>query len=341
VEGRCSGLLDEPKPGAPRVISEAQIEDRSTLTLETTPVDATHWSTRSLAKACGLSQSAVARIWKAFALQPHRTETFKLSRDWPADPRVEAVVAGQVHESGREDDPARPMRQHRSLLVVDQDLRRHAAQPLERPNQRLVGVLGVLAGGAPPVKPTRAGQEIEREVDGGLHARNRAHDRAPVALDLAARKRREAHRRATQQLRPLRPDVAAQRGDAAPVAGGLQLAQNHLGVPNAIVEQRIHLRAIGIHETPPSRVTRRGAPPSQGPSDRLGRHAQFGRDAALVDTAFDECFNHQEVLRSQDLCPSGLARPRKDILAADRRTLFLLFGRLPSLALKPATAIDA
>jgi len=81
VEDRCDGLLDEPKPGAPRRISDADVERVLTTTLETAPRDATHWSTRSLAKQCGMSQTAVARIWKAFALQPHRSETFKLSKD--------------------------------------------------------------------------------------------------------------------------------------------------------------------------------------------------------------------------------------------------------------------
>jgi transposase len=81
VEDRCEGLLDEPKPGAPRRISDADVERVLTTTLETTPRDATHWSTRSLAKQCGMSQTAIARIWKAFALQPHRSETFKLSKD--------------------------------------------------------------------------------------------------------------------------------------------------------------------------------------------------------------------------------------------------------------------
>jgi transposase len=75
------GPLDEPKPGAPRRITDADVERVITTTLETTPRDATHWSTRSLAAQCGLSQTAVARIWKAFALQPHRSETFKLSKD--------------------------------------------------------------------------------------------------------------------------------------------------------------------------------------------------------------------------------------------------------------------
>jgi transposase len=75
------GLLDEPRPGAPRAITDADVERVITLTLETAPPDATHWSTRRLAAAAGMSQTAVARIWRAFALQPHRAETFKLSTD--------------------------------------------------------------------------------------------------------------------------------------------------------------------------------------------------------------------------------------------------------------------
>lgn len=75
------GLLDEPRPGAPRQIGDAEVERVITLTLETTPEDASHWSTRSMAQRAGMTQSAVSRIWRAFALQPHRTETFKLSKD--------------------------------------------------------------------------------------------------------------------------------------------------------------------------------------------------------------------------------------------------------------------
>src|SRR5215831_3905728 len=78
---RLDGLLDEPRPGVPRRITDAHIEEVITKTLESTPVDATHWSTRSMAKASGLSQSAISRIWRAFGLQPHRLETFKLSKD--------------------------------------------------------------------------------------------------------------------------------------------------------------------------------------------------------------------------------------------------------------------
>jgi len=81
VEKRLDGLLDEPRPGAPRKITDADVERVITLTLESTPRGATHWSTRSMAERVGLSQTAISRIWRAFSLQPHRTETFKLSND--------------------------------------------------------------------------------------------------------------------------------------------------------------------------------------------------------------------------------------------------------------------
>ena len=81
VQDRLDGLFDEPRPGAPRRVTDQKIEELIVRTLETMPRNATHWSTRSMAGACGVSQSTVSRIWRAFALQPHRTETFKLSRD--------------------------------------------------------------------------------------------------------------------------------------------------------------------------------------------------------------------------------------------------------------------
>ena len=81
AEQGIDGLLDEPRPGAPRKISDGDVERVITLTLESTPKDATHWSTRSMASRSGMSQSAISRIWRAFALQPHRSETFKLSKD--------------------------------------------------------------------------------------------------------------------------------------------------------------------------------------------------------------------------------------------------------------------
>jgi transposase len=78
---RLDGLLDEPRPGAPRRISDGDVERVMRLTLETAPRDATHWSTRAMARRCGLSQTAISRIWRAFSLRPHRVKTFKLSKD--------------------------------------------------------------------------------------------------------------------------------------------------------------------------------------------------------------------------------------------------------------------
>jgi transposase len=81
VSRRLEGLLDEPRPGTPRRITDAQVEAVVRDTLEATPRDATHWSTRAMAGRSGLSQTTIRRIWHAFALQPHRSETFKLSQD--------------------------------------------------------------------------------------------------------------------------------------------------------------------------------------------------------------------------------------------------------------------
>jgi transposase len=81
AEHRLDGLTDEPRPGRPRTISDEHVDAVITKTLETTPKDATHWSTRSMAAEVGLTQTAVSRIWRAFGLQPHRQDTFKLSKD--------------------------------------------------------------------------------------------------------------------------------------------------------------------------------------------------------------------------------------------------------------------
>ncbi len=81
LQSRLEGLYDEPRPGAPRTVSDAQVEQVVIRTLESTPHAQTHWSTRGMAAASGLSRMTVSRIWRAFGLQPHRSETFKLSPD--------------------------------------------------------------------------------------------------------------------------------------------------------------------------------------------------------------------------------------------------------------------
>jgi transposase len=92
AQERLDGLYDEPRPGAPRTITDAAIEKVVVDTLEKTPRGETHWSTRSMAKHMGLSQSTISRIWRAFELQPHRSETFKLSKDPLLVPKVRDIV---------------------------------------------------------------------------------------------------------------------------------------------------------------------------------------------------------------------------------------------------------
>lgn len=89
---RLDGLSDEPRCGAPRRIGDDQIEEIVVRTLEAKPAGATHWSTRGMARASGVSTSSVHRIWRAFSLQPHRTETFKLSTDPQFVEKVRDIV---------------------------------------------------------------------------------------------------------------------------------------------------------------------------------------------------------------------------------------------------------
>jgi transposase len=92
VQDRLEGLYDELRPGAPRTISDEQVEQVVVRTLESKPRGATHWSTREMAKAAGYSHMTISRIWQAFGLQPHRSESFKLSPDPLLVPKVRDVV---------------------------------------------------------------------------------------------------------------------------------------------------------------------------------------------------------------------------------------------------------
>ena len=140
VDRRLDGLLDEPRPGAPRKVSDADVERALTITLESTPKDATHWSTRSLAKQTGLSRSTVGRIWRAFALQPHRSETCKLSKDPRFIEKVRDIVGLYM------DPPDRAL-----VLCVDE---KRQIQALNR---------------TPPLLPMRPGQVERRTHDYARH----------------------------------------------------------------------------------------------------------------------------------------------------------------------------
>jgi transposase len=114
VRDRLDGLYDEPRPGAPRTVTADQVERVIVQTLETTPRGATHWSAREMARATGLSHMTIARVWRAFGLKPHRTETFKLSPDPLLIEKVRDIVGLYL-------DPARA---HRRALR-----RREVADP--------------------------------------------------------------------------------------------------------------------------------------------------------------------------------------------------------------------
>jgi transposase len=92
LEARLDGLYDEPRPGAPRTVSDDHVEQVIVKTLEEAPRDATHWSTRSMAQATGMSASTVGRIWRAFGLKPHLVDSFKLSPDPQFIEKVRDIV---------------------------------------------------------------------------------------------------------------------------------------------------------------------------------------------------------------------------------------------------------
>jgi transposase len=140
VEQRLEGLRDEPRSGAPRTIEDARIEAVIVRTLETTPPDATHWSSRDMAKASGLSISTVQRIWRAFGLQPHRLETFKLSTDPDFVAKVRDVVGLYVSPP-----------EHAIVLCVDE---KSQIQALDR---------------SQPMLPMRPGQPARRSHDYKRH----------------------------------------------------------------------------------------------------------------------------------------------------------------------------
>ncbi len=140
VRDRLDGLYDEPRPGAPRRITDEQIEQVVVRTLESTPRGATHWSTRSMARASGLSRASINRIWRAFGLQPHRSETFKLSPDPLLIEKVRDIVGLYVNPP-----------EHAVVLCVDEKTQ---IQALDRTQ---------------PLLPLRPGQVERRTHDYKRH----------------------------------------------------------------------------------------------------------------------------------------------------------------------------
>jgi transposase len=140
LRDRLEGLYDEPRPGAPRTITDDEIEKVVVQTLESKPRGATHWSTRSMAKQTGLSHATISRIWRAFRLQPHRTETYKLSPDPLLIEKVRDIVGLYVNPP-----------EHAVVLCVDE---KSQIQALDRTQ---------------PLLPMRPGQVERRTHDYRRH----------------------------------------------------------------------------------------------------------------------------------------------------------------------------
>ncbi len=180
------GLSDEPRPGAPRKITDAQVEEAVTRTLESAPAAATHWSTRSLAEQVGLSQSAIVRIWRSFGLQPHRSETFKLSTDPFLIEKVRDIVGLYVNPP-----------EHAVVLCVDE---KSQVQALDRTQ---------------PILPLRPGLPEQRTNDYERHGTTSLF----AALDVATGKvigechRRHRHQEFLKFLELVDSSIPAEAGE--------------------------------------------------------------------------------------------------------------------------------
>jgi transposase len=186
LEARLEGLYDEPRPGAPRKVSDAAVERVVIRSLESTPREQTHWSTRGLAKATGLSRMTISRIWQAFGLQPHRRDAFKLSPDPQLVEKVRDIVGPYMNPPD-----------HAMVLCVDE---KSQIQALDRTQPLLPMQPGQLERGTHDYKrhgttSLFAALELKtNRVIGQLHRRHRSQEfrtfldaieaNVPAALDV-------------------------------------------------------------------------------------------------------------------------------------------------------------
>jgi transposase len=221
IERRIQGLLDEPRPGTPRTIGDDAVERVVTMTLESKPKNATHWSTRSMARATGMSQTAISRIWRSFGLQPHRAETFKLSEDPYFIEKVRDVVGLYM---------APP--QHAIVLCVDE---KSQVQALDRTQPLL------------PMRPGQAERRTHDYVRYGTTSLFAALDTATGAV-IGKCLRRHRHQEFLQFLRHL--DATVER----PAGTTIHLILDNYGTHKTPAVQRWFARhpEYHLHFTPTS-----------------------------------------------------------------------------------------
>ena len=221
IERRLDGLLDEPRPGTPRTIGDDAVERVVTMTLESKPKNATHWSTRGMARATGMSQTAISRIWRSFGLQPHRAETFKLSEDPYFIEKVRDVVGLYM---------APP--EHAIVLCVDE---KSQVQALDRTQ---------------PLLPMRPGQAERRTHDYVRHGTTSLFAALDTATGAVIGKclRRHRHQEFLQFLRHLDTTVTRPEGTT------IHLVLDNYGTHKTPAVQRWFARhpEYRLHFTPTS-----------------------------------------------------------------------------------------
>jgi len=215
-----SGLADDSRPGTPRSITDEKVEEAVTRTLEGMPTAATQWSTRSLAQNVGLSQSAVVRIWRSFGLQPHRSETFKLSTDpWLVE-KVRDIVGLYLNPP-----------EHAVVLCVDE---KSQVQALDRTQ---------------PILPLRPGLPEQRTNDYERHGTTSLFAALDVATGKVIGKCHRRHRH--QEFLKFMQTV-----DAAipPDAGEIHLVLDNYGTHKtpAVVRWFVRHPRYQLHFTPTS-----------------------------------------------------------------------------------------
>ena len=256
---RLDGLVDEPRPGRPRTVTDSDVDAVITKTLESAPKDATHWSTRSMAAEVGLTQSAVHRIWRAFGLQPHRAETFKLSKDPQFVAKVRDVVGLYLNPPERavvlcvdEKSQIQALDRTQPILPMQPGLPERATHDYKRHGtSSLYAALDVSTG----------------KVIGSLHSRHRAIEfkTVPAAHRRGGPGRSRRPRDPRQQLDPQDPGDPEMAGRAPRFVLALHPDLQLLAEP-----RRALVRRTDQQEAPPWRT------PLRRPAQR--RHPRLDQD---------------------------------------------------------------
>ena len=272
LDDRLDGLVDEPRSGAPRTVSDEDVDRVVALTLETTPPNATHWSIRSMAEASGMSISTVGRVWRAFGLQPHRSEYFKLSPDPQFVDKVRDIVGLYLNPPTRavvlcadEKSQIQALDRTQPLLPM------RPGQPERRtPNYRRHGTTTLFAA-----LDAKVGTVI-----GQLHRRHRGSGVPTISRrDRGRRSRRPRCSPGRRQLLDPqdRPDPAMAR-QAPPLPHSLHADVRVLDQPRRAVVRAAHRSPTSPRDAQKHPPTRRRDSQLPGPDERRPQAVRLDQD---------------------------------------------------------------